>query len=314
MIKPMRPKRRQVPSFSLYGELPTPATPVDAVHIEDIPSRSGKYLGQISSHRHLTLCQCIVVTAGPVTATLEDSQSTSEGPIAVVVPAGTIHGFRFQAATRGFVLTVNLETLSSLVGPAPRASIESLFVTPRTIDLRLNPGLAARATLLLDCLLREYRQSDRLPDTVAGWLACSVLWMIAESAASTAATELHSSADLDLLREFRSLVERHYMAHWTIEKYGRALRMSETSLNRLCRRLTGSTGFDLLQQRLALEARRRLLDAGESVSMIANVLGFKDSAYFSRFFRRHIGVSPVEFRRRQIDVKVPAGVDFVHMG
>jgi AraC-like DNA-binding protein len=99
-----------------------------------------------------------------------------------------------------------------------------------------------------------------------------------------------------------------------VERYGRELGMSETSLNRLCRRLTGSTGFDLVQRRLALEARRRLLNAGESVSMIANVLGFKDSAYFSRFFRRHIGVSPLEFRRRQIDVKVPAGIDFVHMG
>jgi len=309
----MRPIKRQVPSFSLYGEQPTPAAPVETVHIEDIPSRSGKYLGQISSHRHLTLCQCIVVTAGPVTATLEDSQSSSEGPIAVIVPAGTIHGFRFRAETRGFVLTVNLETLSSLVGPAHRASIESLFVAPRTVDLRLNAGLAARATGLLECLLREYRRSDRLPDTVAGWLACSALWMVAESA-STTPTELHSSADLDLLREFRSLVERHYMAHWAVERYGRELGMSETRLNRLCRRLTGSTGFDLVQRRLALEARRRLLNAGESVSMIANVLGFKDSAYFSRFFRRHIGVSPLEFRRRQIDVKVPAGIDFVHMG
>ncbi|HEV7613827.1 MAG TPA: helix-turn-helix domain-containing protein [Steroidobacteraceae bacterium] len=310
----MRLTRRKVPSFSLYGEQPTPTTPAETVHIEDIPSRSSKYLGQISSHRHLTLCQCIVVTAGPVTATLEDAQSTFDGPIAVVVPAGTIHGFRFRAETRGYVLTINLENLSSLVGPAHRAPIESLFATPRTIDLRLNAGLTARMTGLLDCLLRVYRQSDRLPDTVAGWLACSALWMAAEGAASSMATEMHSSADLDLLREFRSLVERHYIAHWPVERYARELATSETSLNRLCRRLTGSTGFDLVQQRMALEARRRLLNAGESVSMVANRLGFKDSAYFSRFFRRHSGVSPVEFRRRQVDVKVPTGTDFVQIG
>jgi AraC-like DNA-binding protein len=34
------------------------------------------------------------------------------------------------------------------------------------------------------------------------------------------------------------------------------------------------------------------------VSGIAAELGFKDPAYFSRFFRRHSGVSPNEFRRR----------------
>lgn len=65
----------------------------------------------------------------------------------------------------------------------------------------------------------------------------------------------------------------------------------------LCRRLTGNTGLDLPQQRLALEARRRLIYAADSVSGIANALGFKDSAYFSRFFRRHSGTSPHEFRR-----------------
>jgi AraC family transcriptional activator of pobA len=47
-----------------------------------------------------------------------------------------------------------------------------------------------------------------------------------------------------------------------------------------------------------LEARRRLVYAASSVSGIAGELGFKDPAYFSRFFRRHSGVSPVDFRRR----------------
>jgi AraC-like DNA-binding protein len=34
------------------------------------------------------------------------------------------------------------------------------------------------------------------------------------------------------------------------------------------------------------------------VSRIAFELGFDDAAYFSRFFRRHVGVAPAEYRRR----------------
>jgi AraC family transcriptional activator of pobA len=311
MAMNMRSARRQVPNFSLYGEQPTRFTAVDTVHIEDIPSRSSKYLGQIGSHRHLTLCQCIAVTAGPATAILEDSQVPTDGPTIVIVPAATIHSFRFGADTRGFVLTFELEKLSSMVTPVHRMSIERLFEAPRIIDLRLNAVLDERITGLLEYLLLEFRQPQRLPDTVAAWLACSALWMVGEGATSTTATGLHSSADLDLLREFRSLVQRHYMAHWPVERYACELDLSETSLNRLCRRLTGSTSFDLVQQRVALEARRRLLNVGEPVNTIAHDLGFKDSAYFSRFFRRHSGVSPVEFRRRQAAVKVPIRTDFV---
>jgi len=118
------------------------------------------------------------------------------------------------------------------------------------------------------------------------------------SGARTAAhgsSEIHSSRDADQLRRFRHLIESRYLKHWPVERYARHLSLSETSLNRLCRRLAGSTAFDLIQQRLALEARRRLVYAASPVSGIAEELGFKDPAYFSRFFRRHSGVSPVDF-------------------
>jgi AraC family transcriptional activator of pobA len=311
MIIAMRPARREIPSFSLYGEPSTALDRLNVVHIEDIPSRSSKYLGQIGSHRHFTLCQCIVVTAGPVIARIEESQSTSDYPMAVIVPAGTVHSFRFREETRGFVLTVNLDRLSIIAGPVHQALIESLFLRPRTIDLQSNQGLAARTTALLDCLLRESRQPEGLPETIGGWLACCALLTLAAGATSKAASEPHGSADFELLRAFRSLVEGHYTAHWAIERYARELGISETSLNRLCRRLTGSTGFDLIQQRLALEARRRLSYSGGSISSVANELGFKDSAYFSRFFRRHGGVSPAEFRRRRAGGKVPTRISFV---
>jgi AraC family transcriptional regulator, transcriptional activator of pobA len=48
---------------------------------------------------------------------------------------------------------------------------------------------------------------------------------------------------------------------------------------------------------VALEARRRLVYSANSVSSIAAELGFKDSAYFCRFFRRRSGASPQVFRR-----------------
>ena len=110
--------------------------------------------------------------------------------------------------------------------------------------------------------------------------------------------ETFSGPDLECFRRLRQLIESRYAQHWPVQRFARELGVSETSLNRLCRRLAGSTAFDLLQQRLALEARRRLIHARDPVSGIASALGFKDSAYFARFFRRHSGESPHEFRRR----------------
>ncbi len=294
----MRSLQRKVPSFSLYGERPASAAQTDSLHIEDIQSRSRKYLWRIATHRHTILSQCVLVTAGPVAVVLEESHAAFNGPAAMIIPAGTIHSFRFRPDTQGYVLTVNLQHLLNSAIGAHHAAIEALFTVPRAMDLSLDSSLAPRSARLLECLLHEFRQRERILEPIGHWLACCALWSVAAACNSAAHTQAHSGHDLDRLRRFRLLMDAHFAQHWPVEHYARQLGLSETSLNRLCRRLTGATGFDLIQQRLALEARRRLMHLPSSVGGIADELGFKDSAYFCRFFRRHAGASPSEFRRR----------------
>jgi AraC family transcriptional activator of pobA len=290
--------RQNIPNFSLYGEQGAASRVAAPVHVEDIQSRSSKYLWQIGAHRHAELCQCILITAGPASVVIEELQTKLDGPGLVLIPAGAVHSFRFRADTQGHVLTINFPHLTELASAAHQAPIEELFSVPRVVDLTFNPVLADRASQMLECLGKELRGPDAASKPVGGWLACCVLYTVAEAVTHSSVAESYSGTDLARLRRFRQLIENRYAQHWPIQRFARELGLSETSLNRLCRRLTGSTGFDLLQQRLALEARRRLIYAADSVSGIARALGFKDSAYFSRFFRRHSGVSPHEFRRR----------------
>jgi AraC family transcriptional activator of pobA len=292
----MRSTRHSVPSFSLYGETPA-SVQADGVHIETIQSRSRKYLWKIGTHRHTVLSQCLLVTAGPVTAVLDETRTDLVGPAVIIVPAGTVHSFRFRADTQGHVLTFDLSRTMSMATAAHQLPIESLFSQARAVDLRADPPLAMRIDLLLERLGHEFKQPDSSAAPIGGWLACCVLWVLALGIAANGPHELLSSEDAERLRRFRQLIESQYLKHWPVDRYARHLALSETRLNRLCRRLAGGTAFDLIQRRLALEARRRLVYAAGSVSRIARELGFKDPAYFSRFFRRHSGVTPNEFRR-----------------
>jgi AraC family transcriptional regulator, transcriptional activator of pobA len=269
----------------------------DGVHVEDIQSRSRKYLWRISAHRHTLLSQCVLVTQGPVTVTLEGEQHALAGPAVMIIPAGTVHSFRFHADTKGHVLTVDLARILS-AATAHRAPIESLFSAPRAIDLAEDTQLAGRIAALLERLALEFRQPDSWAAPVDAWLACCVLWILALGAGLRSAAGPTDTQDAERLRRFRQLVEMQFLKHWPVSRYARHLALSETSLNRLCLRFAGATAFHFVQQRLALEARRRLVYAPGSVSGIARELGFKDPAYFSRFFRRHCGSAPAAFRLR----------------
>jgi AraC family transcriptional regulator, transcriptional activator of pobA len=289
-----RPARRQIPSYSLYGE--TRGT--DALHIEDIQSRSRKYLWKIGNHRHTGLCQCVYVTAGPAVADLEGARAEFEGPTVIIIPAGAVHGFGFRADSQGYVLSINLDRLLSMASSLHQAPIAALFSEPRVLELASDPVLAARAAGLFGNLVEEFRQPES-PGPQVGWLACSVLWILSSGTHHMTAMQSPDRYELDRLRRFRLLVETHYQKHWPVKRYARQLALSESSLNRICRNLTGGTAFDIVQQRLALEARRRLVYLAGSVAGVAAELGFKDPAYFCRFFRRHAGVSPTAFRRHQ---------------
>jgi AraC family transcriptional activator of pobA len=301
----MRAAHRSVPTFSLYGEQAGVA-PADSLHIEDIQSRSRKYLWRIATHRHRALSQCILVASGAANVLLEEASSDFMGPTVVVVPAGTVHSFRFRPDTHGFVLTMDLDRLLSMTPAVHQRPIQTLFAQPSVFDLGADAALARRAVKLLELLRDEFQQPDsgRLP--VCTWLAASVLAVLANGVNAEAA-EFPSGSDMKLLRRFRASIETNYLKHWPVRRYARQLDLSQSGLNRLCRSLCGTTAFDLIQQRLALEARRRLMFLAHPVHGISADLGFKDPAYFSRFFRRRCSMSPNEFRRRHAGEKVPAG-------
>lgn len=93
-----------------------------------------------------------------------------------------------------------------------------------------------------------------------------------------------------------SLIEAHYGEHQSIGYYAGALGITPKHLNTLCRQYLGTTVADMQHERLLIESKRLLLFSSLSVKEIGYRLGFEDASYFVRFFRRHAGVTPAQFR------------------
>ena len=293
----MRHASRRIPSFTLYGEHAA-AGHTDSLHIEAIQARSRKYLWKIATHRHATLAQCLIIAAGPVAARLEDRHFDLQGPAVIIVPAGAVHEFSFRPDTEGHVLTTDLDRLLNAAAASQQQPILRLFAVPRALSLQGDAELAARVAKHMQVLAEEFCQPDSSQTPNCTWLASSVLAVLANAVQIDFAAESRGGRESKLFGKFKVLLESHYAKHWPISRYAQRLGLSETSLNRLCRALCGTTAFHLVQQRLALEARRRLMYVTGSVHSIASELGFTDAAYFSRFFRRQTGLSPHEFRRQ----------------
>lgn len=70
-------------------------------------------------------------------------------------------------------------------------------------------------------------------------------------------------------------------------------------LSRAVKRLTGRTFKELLQTRKLNQASFLLLKTRLSITDISLAVGYDNTSYFHRIFRKHYGVSPGEYRKRQ---------------
>jgi AraC family transcriptional activator of pobA len=112
-----------------------------------------------------------------------------------------------------------------------------------------------------------------------------------------------------VLQHFRHAVETHFRDRWSINKYADDIGISADRLHDICTRNLDRTPKNLVQERELHEAKQMLNNTTLSVDQISAQLGFRDVAYFSRFFRSKIGQPPATYRRHQAQATVSAEKD-----
>lgn len=288
----MRPTA--IPSYALYGEDQATDQP-DFLHIETIAARSSLHDWEIAPHRHAGFVQILLVREGHVRVTFDGVEAEQDGPLAVVAPAGTVHGFRFSEGTGGWVLTLPGDFAARAEGAAD--PLQGLLL--RGGQWTLDPASARRVAWIAGEMLalqEAWRGGGALPRALAEALVRSLLPAgptASASASETASEALGTSARLE---RFRQLVEQHYREHRDLDFYAAALGLTRRSLSRLTAERLGCTPVAMLHRRLATEARRLLRYTGASAGQIAAELGFEDPSYFSRFYLRMTGKRPGEER------------------
>ncbi|WP_430783476.1 helix-turn-helix domain-containing protein [Actinoplanes sp. G11-F43] len=97
---------------------------------------------------------------------------------------------------------------------------------------------------------------------------------------------------------FRVRLESGYPNTRRVEDYAAELGCSVRTLTRASLALTGRTAKQVVDDRVALQARRLLAATSLSVAEVGRILGFGEPTNFGRFFHRETGLSPGQFRGR----------------
>jgi AraC family transcriptional activator of pobA len=87
----------------------------------------------------------------------------------------------------------------------------------------------------------------------------------------------------------------------TVKEMASQLNLSARYLSDLLKQETGKTAIDLIHIFLISEAKNLLVAADNNVAEIAYTLGFENPPYFSRLFKKEVGVSPNQYKRMNLN-------------
>jgi AraC-like DNA-binding protein len=110
-------------------------------------------------------------------------------------------------------------------------------------------------------------------------------------------TVTHSRGE-QLVDRFLKLVQMHCRKERQLDFYAQELCISSKYLAATVKTVTGKTAGDWIEDYVMLEAKAMLTNTDMTISQISDHLHFPDTSTFGKYFRRHTGLSPKEFKKQ----------------
>lgn len=104
----------------------------------------------------------------------------------------------------------------------------------------------------------------------------------------------------NIIRSFRNSVNEYYKKEHSASFYAGLQFITPDHLNRIVKAKIGKTAKEYIQARIITEAKRLLYFTDLNTKEIGYQLGFNVPANFSAFFKKNTGVSPSNFKLKEI--------------
>ncbi len=218
------------------------------------------------------------------------------GDVFLIQP-GQVHRFIGSAQAEGWLLMAD----SKFVGSEEKCVFDNFSLAASSFKIDENRKEELRQiAILLEHHLNDGKEQKA--DAVVPRLAEVFIAMIADAVqdANLQQTDL-SPRHKEIVLSFRKMLSEHLYTQRQPSYYASLLNISTVYLNEVVKKVTGMSTALYIKSEVILQAKRMLVYTNLSVKQIADKLGFDDYAYFSRLFSQATGISPTEFRQKNLD-------------
>jgi AraC family transcriptional activator of pobA len=213
----------------------------------------------------------------------------------IMVPAGQIFSVEdINSAHTGYICQFHPDILIGKYGNREMLNDFDFLKISGNPTISLATDDVKSVTTILNRLQQEYlgTQTANLNIVQAYLIA-----LFYEMNKNTAQTFKNVSAAEVLTNKFKELIHNNIKTHHQVNYYSSLLNVTPNHLNKSVKSVTGQSATKWIDETILLEAKYLLFQTTLSVNEIALQVGHEDHSYFSRFFKKQEGITPVQYRK-----------------
>ena len=234
------------------------------------------------AHRH-SFYSLVWFTAGSGFYVIDFQEYEIKPQRIFIVNTKQVHNWDYSENSKGYILMTD-----AVLGLELDVNCSLPF-----IDI-CEPNLSALENCFKS-LMREYDIKDNLSDSN---IKIGIQYLY--SLLRRSAIQMNTSTVLlnPIIEQFKRLVFENSTMLLEIKSYAEKLNLSVEELNCICKASAGISAKQYLLDLKITEAKRLLLFSRFNITEVSFQLGFEDSSYFSRIFKKKTNLSPSNFLKK----------------
>ncbi|GLU51447.1 AraC family transcriptional regulator [Dyadobacter frigoris] len=210
---------------------------------------------------------------------------------------GKVHQLKGDENLKGFVFSFQKEFLYT-----GRDAVNGNFFYDESFRgnldfsvIRINSDMQMEIMGIVRNMQRELANISFLQhDVLRGFLYIFLIYLTRQRDSSYTSPAMPQSCGLT--KKFFSLLENTYTINHRVSDFASLLSITPNYLNERVKRDSGYSASHNIHQRIILEAKRLIICKNLTLKETAYHLGFDDTAYFSKFFKKISGFNFTDFK------------------
>lgn len=237
----------------------------------------------------------IFISSGEHTMKLGYQEYVTTDNEIIMIPAGQIFSLdNVNNIHKGYICQFHPDILIRKYGSRELLNDFDFLKISGNPKITLTSKDVISVTNILERLRKEYSETEIADLNIVQSYLITLFYEMNKNAVKTSKG---ISASEMITTKFKELIHENIKTQHQVNYYSSQLSVTPNHLNKCVKTVTGKSAVKWIDENILLEAKYLLFQTTLSVGEIATQVGFDDQSYFSRFFKKAEGISPIRYRK-----------------